>query len=49
MAQGLYYCCNTDSKEGKNFTEQMWMVKTIGSLLDFVLGLWKNRCGTIHE
>ena len=41
MAQGVYYSSNPN-------TVQIWMIKVIGSLLDFSLGLWKNICSTIH-
>ena len=47
-AQGMYYGDNPDTREGKYFSSQVWMVKTIGNLLDFTLGLWTDRCDILH-
>ena len=47
-AQDIYYRENPDTSTKKHFTAQVWMVKTIGSLLDFTLGLWTDRCDILH-
>ena len=44
----MFYMDNPDTRECKHFSAQVWMVKTIGSLLDLTLGLWKDMCGTLH-
>ena len=47
-AQGLFYGNNPTTRKEKHFTAEVWVSKTIASLLRFTLGLWKDRCDTLH-
>ena len=47
-AQGLFYRNNSTTRKEKHLTAEVWVSKTIASLLRFTLGLWKDRCDTLH-
>ena len=47
-AQNIYYRDNPETCTKKHCSMQVWMVKPIGSLLDFTMGLWTDRCNILH-
>ena len=47
-AQDIYYRENPHTNTKKHFSAQVWMVKTIGSFLDYTMGLWTDRCDILH-
>ena len=48
IVQAIFYGNNEETRAEKHFTLDVWNAKTIGSLLSFTLGLWNDRCDTLH-
>lgn len=47
-AYGIFNRDNPDTRECNHFSAQVWMVKTVESLLYSTLGLWNNSCDNLH-
>ena len=47
-AQALCYDKIPNIRDSKLYSEKEWMFKTVGSLIDFALRLWNERCDSLH-
>jgi len=47
-AQTIYYRYNTLLHDSRIYNENKWVTKTVGSFIDFTLGMWKERCDSLH-
>ena len=46
-AQMVFYGINLDKNE-MHITREVRVSKIIGSLLNFILGFWNDRCNSLH-
>ena len=48
IAQNIYYQAHPDLKHNRQYSQQQWEKRTIQSLIEICLGLWKDRCEILH-
>ena len=49
MAQNIYYQSHPDLRNQKRYSQKSWEKRTIKSLVEISLGLWKDRCEILHR
>ena len=49
QAQRMFYGNTPYTKNKKHFPIEVWVIKTIGSLLTFTLDLRNGRCDSLHR
>ena len=47
-AQGMFYWNNPDTRKKKHLSTEVWVGEIIAGLLGFILGLWMDRCNSLH-
>ena len=48
-AQAMYYNKSPHTRDSKIYSDKEWISKVVGSFIDFSLGLWKERCVSLHR